>query len=180
MCIAVFWCPPRKSTSRSPSTAAARTGRCTERNRSAFGEALFVPRDSVSRPNQHGRIGNAFALLITAAVCPRRDAPKYRRCCGILQVRDSASRADHVTANHGSRQFMFARSTKYRDLDRLPWVRDHADSAVRKMNSASARREAVAAGRRSLGNPRCTPSLEGTTRTTRAHLIDARLADAGA
>jgi hypothetical protein len=42
-----------------------------------------VPRDSVSRPNQNGRIGTAFALLITAAVCPRRDAPKYRRCSGV-------------------------------------------------------------------------------------------------
>jgi hypothetical protein len=57
MGIAVFWCPPRKSTSRSPSTAAARTGSCTERNRSAFGEALFVPRDSVSRRTKTGELG---------------------------------------------------------------------------------------------------------------------------
>src|SRR5687767_37359 len=70
----------------------------------------------VSRPNQKRRIGTAFALLITAAVRRRRDAPKYRRRSGIGTQRLLRAAPNNVTPNQDQANFMFGRSTKYGDL----------------------------------------------------------------
>src|SRR5205814_1853921 len=74
---------------------------------------------------------------------------------------------NNVTPNSGSGEFMFARSTKYGDLDRRPWVRDHRDPAVRGRTAPTRGREGCRGRAPSFGTRDVRLDAHGCTRSAR-------------